>query len=186
MWDLIDTSAAYVRTLKRWLGTWNIVRMLRQCVAKIQSEEIIPVHQSEVRFNVRDEVSVNESTGKKVYSAFCGVWDCLIDFTYATWRVWFVGLTQFQHCTALFLLSCTGIFDSFCIQSLATKSVLTYGVKTTEQLYGSRRELRHKQMKSGMKHSSKIAWKKRCRRAWENNINVEKWESWRVYWIKLS
>lgn len=144
----------------------------------MQSEEIIPLHQSKVRFNVRDEVSVNESTGKQVYSAVCGVWAYLIDVTYATWRVWFVRLVQFQHCATPFLLSCTGIFDSSCLHSLATKTVLTYGVKITEQLYGSRRELRHKQMKSGIKHLSQIAWKKRCRHVWENNINVEKWESW--------
>jgi hypothetical protein len=60
------------------------VRVLRQYVAKIQSEEKILVHQSEVRFKVRDEVSVNERTGKQVYSAVCGVWDCMIDVTYGT------------------------------------------------------------------------------------------------------
>jgi len=33
---------------------------------------------------MRDEVSVNESTGKQVYSTVCGVSDCLIDIKYAT------------------------------------------------------------------------------------------------------
>jgi hypothetical protein len=57
--------------------------------------------------------------------------------------VWFVGLAHFQHCAAS-LLSCTGTFDSSCVHSLAAISVLTYGVKTTEQQCGSRIELRHK------------------------------------------
>jgi hypothetical protein len=64
------------------------------------------------------------------------------------------GTYQFQHCAATFLLSRTWIFDSSCIQSLATLTILTYGVKTTEQLYGSRRELRHKQMQCSIKHLS--------------------------------
>ena len=83
--------------------------------------------------------------------AVCEGWDCVIDVTYATRRVWFVGLAHFQYCAAFFLLSCSGTFDSSCLQMLATLTILTFGVKTTEQQYGSRRELRHKQMQCGIK-----------------------------------
>jgi hypothetical protein len=38
-----------------------------------QSEQKNPVHQLEVRLKVTEEVSVNESTGKQVYSLICGV-----------------------------------------------------------------------------------------------------------------
>jgi hypothetical protein len=51
---------------------------------KYSMRKKIPVHQLELGFKVRDEVSVNESTGKQVYSAVCGVWDCVTDVTYGT------------------------------------------------------------------------------------------------------
>ena len=50
---------------------------------------------------------------------------------YATWRVWFVGLSHFQHSAAHFLLKCTGIFDFPYIQSLAKAAIFVYSAKTT-------------------------------------------------------
>jgi hypothetical protein len=57
-----------------------------------------------------------------------------------------VGLSNFQQISASFLLSCTRIFDLFGIQSLATITIHTYGVKTIEQHHESIRELRITEM----------------------------------------
>jgi len=62
----------------------------------------------------------------------------------------FVGLAQFQHCAASFLLSCKGTFDSSCIQSLDTITILTYGAATKEQQYESRTQLRHKKCSAAL------------------------------------
>jgi hypothetical protein len=50
----------------------------------MQSEEKIPVHHSKVQFKDTEEVPVNESTGKQVYSGICGVWNYVNDVTYGT------------------------------------------------------------------------------------------------------
>jgi hypothetical protein len=46
--------------------------------------------------------------------------------------------------------------------------------------------LRHKQMQCGIKHLSQKAWKKRGKRFWEDNINVEKCESCIEFsWLRI-
>jgi hypothetical protein len=42
----------------------------------------------------------------------CVSLECLIEITYANLRVWFVGLSHFQHSTAYFSTKCTGLLAS--------------------------------------------------------------------------
>jgi len=93
---------------------------------------------------------MNSKTGLQF--AVCGGWDYGINVTNFTWRIWFVGLSNFEQLVAPFLLSCTRIFDLSCIQSLATITIITYGVKIKEQQHGSIMDLRLTEMQCDIKY----------------------------------
>ena len=72
---------------------------------------------------------MNNSTAGRD-SCVSGRSECVNEFTYTNRRVWFVGLSHFQHSAAHFLLMFKGNVVFPCIQSLAKAAIFVYTVKT--------------------------------------------------------
>jgi hypothetical protein len=97
-----------------------------------------------------------------------------------------VGLSQFQQSSAFVLLSCTNIFYSSSIQSQATITILTCGVKTIQQQHGSIRELRITELQCGINIYLRWREKKEDIGVFERIILMSKYENRGVYWIQLA
>ena len=103
--------------------------VLLQYVATVPLDIGLPFTGGKLDIYVRAELSVNGWTAQLSERAEWVEVDCVMGVTYTDWRVWFVGLSHFQHSSAAFLLKCTRNVAFPYTQSLAKAAIFVYSVK---------------------------------------------------------